>query len=74
MKKNLVAATILAGVALGGMALAAQQPAPKAGAKQETPKETRSDPCAPESPKTNGAPAKKSIDSKKTTGSKSTGK
>ena len=70
MKRFLVVATTLAAVALCGLALAAQQPTAKAGAKQETRKETRSDPCEPESPKTKGMPAKKNADAKKAVGSK----
>lgn len=59
MRTFLIAATLLAGVTLSSVALAAEPPAPKAGAKPEARKETRSDPCEAEAPKKAGTPAKK---------------
>jgi len=57
-KRALLAAVLLAGVALGDN-LQAAQPTPKVGAKQESRKETRTDPCEPESPKKSVGAARK---------------
>jgi hypothetical protein len=54
MRTFLIAATVLTGVTLAGLALAAEPPAPKASAKPEARKETRSDPCEAETPKKAG--------------------
>lgn len=64
MNRFLIAAVFLAVIMPVGLALAAQQPAPKSGTKQEARKETRSDPCEPEAPKKSAAPARKGADSK----------
>lgn len=64
MNRVLIATIFLALTTPVGLTLAAQQPAPKSGAKQEARKETRSDPCEPEAPKKSATPAKKGADSR----------